>query len=312
MPITRRRKNICPICQFKTKTHKIYIKKNIKKKLLNKYSFSSRKIPEFMNFDLVQCCSCSLIYSNNIPQFNSIYNFYKNSSFVDNQDAKDAANTYLQYLKPYLIKKTNKVLEIGTGSGVFLEFLKKYFISKKKNYWKIGANKVTGIEPSKSAINNASVEIKKDIKQGTFEDIRINKNYFDIVCCFMTMEHVYYPLKVLKKSYSCLKKNGFLSLVVHDVNFILHKILKSKSPIIDIEHLQLFSRATITYALKKVGFKDIQIQYIKNSYRIIYWLSLLPVPKFFKSLLNNFLINLGLSNIRLNINVGNILVVAYK
>ena len=60
------------------------------------------------------------------------------------------------------------------------------------------------------------------------------------------------------------------------------------------------------------GFKDIQIQYIKNSYRIIYWLSLLPVPKFFKSLLINFLINLGLSNIRLNINVGNILVVAYK
>ena len=62
MPITRRRKNICPICQFKTKTPKIYIKKNIKKKLLNKYSFSSRKIPEFMNFDLVQCCRCSLIY----------------------------------------------------------------------------------------------------------------------------------------------------------------------------------------------------------------------------------------------------------
>ncbi len=308
---TRRIRDICPVCEYKAKAHKIYIKKNIKKNLLNKYSFSSRKIPEFMNFDLVQCSACSLIYSNNIPKFKTIYNFYKNSSFVDNQDAQDAASTYFQYLKPYLNQKISKVLELGTGSGIFLEFLKKYF-SLKKNYRNIVANKFVGIEPSKSAINNASVEIKKYIKQGTFEDIRINKNYFDIICCFMTMEHVYYPLKVLKKSYSCLKKNGFLALVVHDVNFILHKILKSKSPIIDIEHLQLFSRATITYALKKVGFKRIQIKYIRNSYRISYWLSLFPLPKFLKSLLIKLFISLGRSNIRLNINVGNILVVAYK
>ncbi len=210
---TRRIRDICPVCEYKAKAHKIYIKKNIKKNLLNKYSFSSRKIPEFMNFDLVQCSACSLIYSNNIPKFKTIYNFYKNSSFVDNQDAQDAASTYFQYLKPYLNQKISKVLELGTGSGIFLEFLKKYF-SLKKNYRNIVANKFVGIEPSKSAINNASVEIKKYIKQGTFEDIRINKNYFDIICCFMTMEHVYYPLKVLKKSYSCLKKNGFLALVV--------------------------------------------------------------------------------------------------
>ena len=128
----------------------------------------------------------------------------------------------------------------------------------------------------------------------------------------MTMEHVYHPLNVLKKSYSCLKKNGFIALVIHDVDFILHKILKKKSPIIDVEHLQLFSKKTIIYSLKKVGFKNIETQYIKNSYRIVYWISLLPIPKFFKSFIIKVLIILGLSNVRLGINVGNILVVAYK
>ena len=142
--------------------------------------------------------------------------------------------------------------------------------------------------------------------------MKVNQNYFDSICCFMTMEHVYHPLNVLKKSYSCLKKNGFIALVVHDVDFILHKVLKKKSPIIDIEHLQLFSKKTIIYSLKKAGFKNIETQYIKNSYRIVYWISLLPLSKFLKRLIIKILIILGLSNMRLGFNVGNIMVVAYK
>jgi ubiquinone/menaquinone biosynthesis C-methylase UbiE len=169
-----------------------------------------------------------------------------------------------------------------------------------------------GIEPSMSAINNANIEIAKNLKQGFFENMKVDQNYFESIFCFMTMEHVYHPLNVLKKSYSCLKKRGFIALVIHDVDFILHKILKKKSPIIDIEHLQLFSKKTIIYSLKKAGFKNIEAQYIKNSYRIVYWISLLPFLKFFKSLIIKILIILGLQNVRLGINVGNILVVAYK
>ena len=312
MPITRR-KNICPICEFKNENYKIYLKKNLKSNLLNEYSFSSRKTPEFMNFELIQCSKCSLIYSLNVPEFEKIYISYRDSAFVDVQDEKDAAITYLKYLKPYFTVNSNKFLEIGAGSGYFLELLNRLIKSKnKKKIFDKNKIKFMGIEPSKSAINNANIKIRKNLKQGVFENMKVNPNYFDSIFCFMTMEHVYHPLNVLKKSYSCLKKKGFIALVVHDVNFILHKILKKKSPIIDIEHLQLFSKKTIINALKKVGFKNIEIQYIRNSYRIIYWLSLLPIPNFFKSLIIKILTNLGLSNIRLGINVGNILVIAYK
>jgi ubiquinone/menaquinone biosynthesis C-methylase UbiE len=302
MPI-KQRKNSCPICKFKNKNYKIYLKKNIKNNLLNQYSFSSRKTPEFMNFELIRCSKCSLIYGLNITEFEKIYISYRDSAFVDAQDEKDAASTYFKYLKPYITEDSNKFLEIGAGSGYFLELLKRDYKNKIK---------ILGIEPSKSAIKNANIEIAKNLKQGVFENMKVNHNYFDNIFCFMTMEHVYHPLNVIKKSYSCLKKKGFIALVVHDVDFILHKILKKKSPIIDIEHLQLFSKKTIIYALKKVGFKNIETQYIRNSYRIIYWLSLLPISNFFKSLIIKILTNLGLSNMRLGINVGNILVVAYK
>ena len=308
MPINRR-KNICPICQFNNKNYKIYLKKNLKSNLLNEHSFSSRKTPEFMNFELIQCSKCSLIYSLNVPAFEKIYISYRDSAFVDVQDEKDAARTYLKYLKPYLMKNSNKFLEIGAGSGKFLELLKK---NREGGGYDKNKIQIIGIEPSKSSINNANIEIAKNLKQGFFENMKVNQNYFESIFCFMTMEHVYHPLKVLKKSYSCLKKNGFIALVIHNVDFILHKILKKKSPIIDIQHLQLFSKKTIIYSLKKAGFKNIETQYIKNSYRIVYWISLLPLPKYFKSFLIKILIILGLPNRRLGINVGNILVVAYK
>jgi ubiquinone/menaquinone biosynthesis C-methylase UbiE len=311
MPINRR-KNICPICEFDNKNYKIYLKKNLKSNLLNEYSFSSRKTPEFMNFELIQCSKCSLIYSLNIPEFEKIYISYRDSTYCYVQDEKDAARTYLKYLKPYFAKNSNKFLEIGAGSGQFLELLKKNRAGEGGERYDKNKIQIMGIEPSKSAINNANIEIAKNLNQGFFEDMKVNQNYYESIFCFMTMEHVYHPLNVLKKSYSCLKKRGFIALVIHDVNFILHKILKKKSPIIDVEHLQLFSKKTIIYSLKKAGFKNIETQYIKNSYRIVNWISLLPFSKFFKNFIIKTLIILNLQNVRLSINVGNILVVAYK
>ena len=129
MPI-HRRKNICPICGFNNKNYKIYLKKNLKSNLLNEHSFSSRKTPEFMNFELIKCSKCSLIYSLNIHEFEKIYISYRDSAFVDVQDEKDAASTYLKYLKPYFTVNLNKFLEIGAGSGYFLELLISYV--KKK------------------------------------------------------------------------------------------------------------------------------------------------------------------------------------
>jgi hypothetical protein len=109
MPINGR-KNICPICKFNNKNYKIYLKKNLNSNSLNEYSFSSRKTPEFMNFELIQCSKCSLIYSLNIPEFEKIYISYRDSAFVDVQDEKDAARTYLKYLKLYFTKNSYRIV----------------------------------------------------------------------------------------------------------------------------------------------------------------------------------------------------------
>ena len=299
MPINIRPNN-CPVCKLSTVNSEIFLKKNIKSDLINKYSFSSRKVPEFMNFLLIKCKKCHLIYANNIPSDNAIFNLYKKSSYVSSHDAYDAASTYFEYLKPYFLHKS-RALEIGSGTGIFLELLRQS-----------GFKKIVGIEPSLSAIKLSNSKIRKNIINGVYENIKIKKNYFNSIFCFMTMEHFYYPLKVLSKSYLSLKKEGFLALVVHDSNFFLHKIFKKNSPIIDIEHLQLFSEKSIVYALKKCRFRKIKIKYIKNSYRIIYWFSLVPIPIFLKNKIKKLIKILGFSNVKLSMNVGNMLVLAYK
>jgi 2-polyprenyl-3-methyl-5-hydroxy-6-metoxy-1,4-benzoquinol methylase len=296
------KKRNCPICKTYNK-HKVFLKENIKNNEINKFSFSSRKIPEFMNFELIKCNKCSLIFASKIPNFKKIKKLYNETGFGSEQDALDASQTYFKYLKTYLKLKLRKnALEIGTGSGIFLSYLKK-----------LGFINVIGVEPSKKAISLANKKIKKNILNGMFEEIKVKKNFFDLICCFMTMEHVYDPNKTLFKSYSSLKKGGVIALVAHDAENILHKVLGKKSPIIDIEHLQLFSKKSIKSALKNNGFTNIKIINIKNSYHLNYWINLLPISKIIKKIVQIILKKyLFILNIKLSLNVGNIMIIGEK
>lgn len=296
------KKRNCPICK-NHKKNKVFLKENIKKNKINQFSFSSRKIPEFMNFELMKCKICNIIFASKVPNFTKIKKFYNDTSYISEQDALDASTTYIKYLKKYL--STNhkiNALEIGTGSGLFLIFLKK-----------LGFSKVIGVEPSKQAILLAKKNLRKNIINGMFEETKIKKEFFNLICCFMTMEHVYDPKRTLSKSYNSLKKDGSIALVTHDADNIIHKILGKKSPIIDIEHLQLFSKKSIKYALKKSGFKNIKIINIRNSYSLNYWINLLPIPKIIKNIFQVALKQyFPILNVKLTLNVGNIMIIAKK
>jgi ubiquinone/menaquinone biosynthesis C-methylase UbiE len=296
-----KRNRACPFCKIFNK--KIFLKENIDGNKINKYSFSSRKTPEFMNYELVKCKKCNLIYASKIPNFTKIRKLYNETSYVSEQDSYDASQTYFKYLKKYLkIKKRNSALEIGTGNGIFLVFLKK-----------LGFSNIIGIEPSNEAITLASEKLKKRIINGMFEEIKIKKNFFDLICCFMTMEHVYDPRKTLLKSHNSLKKAGVIALVTHNAEHILHKILGKKSPIIDIEHLQIFSKESIVSALIECGFANIKIISIKNSYKLSYWISLLPISQKFKQIIKEiFKKYLRILNFSITLNVGNIMIIAEK
>ena len=101
-------------------------------------------------------------------------------------------------------------------------------------------------------------------------------------------------------------------MVVHNYRSPLNRILGKKSPIIDIEHMQLFSKKSIESLFNKTNYEDIQIKDFYNHYSINYWIRLSPLPNLIKNIFIKLLNKFNLGKFKIKINVGNIIVSGRK
>jgi len=85
-----------------------------------------------------------------------------------------------------------------------------------------------------------------------------------------------------------------------------------KSPIYDIEHLQLFSKKSIRILLEKCGFTGIKIKAVCNCYPLQYWIRLSPFPAKLKSGLISGLRKIKLDQMPIKFPAGNFAVICYK
>jgi len=293
----------CPVCFDSNKNSIIFQKENIDKKKITSFTYTSRKNPEFMCHEMVRCLNCDLVYVTTPPNKLKLSEAYHAADYDSSEEALDAAETYINHMDDVISKLNlkSKVLEIGSGSGDFL-----YNLKKK------GFTKLTGIEPSISAINCAHSEIKNQLKEGIFQVDHLQEASYDLVSCFMTLEHVYDPREIAESANKILKKGGYFVMVVHNYRSLVNRILGKKSPIIDIEHMQLFSRKSIRLLLNNTNYQDIQIKSVSNRYSISYWIRLLPIFSLIKKISIKLLKIFNLDNVKININVGNIIVSGRK
>ena len=135
---------------------------------------------------------------------------------------------------------------------------------------------------------------------------------FDFICCFMTLEHVQDPMKLTQSVLKLLKPGGAFVAVTHDYRSLVNRLLGMRSPIIDIEHVQLFSGKSIQEMLMRAGYQGVGSKTFKNNYSLKYWLRLSPLPNKLKAIFNQFLIQSNLEGIHLGVNVGNRFSFGYK
>ena len=287
----------CPVCETAASSAKLFLEKNIDSEKLSKFSFASRKLPEYMSHHLVQCPKCDLVYADSPPSQSELANAYHVSDFDSTEEAEDAAETYYKAVYD-IIQKNNKkyALEIGTGTGIFLEYLKNN-----------GFDNVIGIEPSSAAIAAAPPHRRAWIQESIFRESDFEPNTFNFICCFMTLEHVRDPQEIVSAATRLLAPGGVVAFITHDYRSTINSFLGSKSPIIDIEHMQLFSKKSMYELLTRNKLKNISISSIKNRYTIKYWIRLLPLSNFVKLLLLKILTKTRLGNVKIAINVGNII-----
>lgn len=325
---------LCAICGKNNFT--ILYPENFAIKKINSRIFSARRLPDRIHYRMVRCKNCDLVYSTPILEFNKIEKLYKKSFTAYDEHLENLKETYGYYLstlnkdnnfigggrdrdpanaqnlsglppvrafagkdRPTESKKL-KLLEIGCGNGFFLEE------AEKQGY------EIYGVEPGKPSVDKAKPEIKKNIINDIFKSGQFRKNFFDVICCFQTFDHVPNPNELLAECKKVLKIGGLMLFFNHDIGAWQNKLMAEKSPVIDIEHTYLYDKTTMRKIFAKHKFKVLAVKSSFNIHHLSYWLQLFPIPNFLKLPLLNFLNITGLGKIKLKLNPGNLVLYARK
>jgi SAM-dependent methyltransferase len=226
-----------------------------------------------MSLRMVACPECGLLYAPRVPSSGFLARAYAETGYDSDVEARFAAESYAQGLAARLssLPDRSSALEIGCGNGALLAHLTR-----------LGFQEVTGIEPSHEAAQAAEPALRARICVETFDPARLPAGHYSLVIANQTLEHVDQPIELITAARRLLKPGGALMIVSHDYQHWLMRLLGARSPIIDIEHLQIFSRPSLQRALIRAGFAPVRIEPFGNRYPVHYWFRLLPLPGLLK------------------------------
>lgn len=292
----------CALCG-KNQSLFILYKSTLPKNIDSK-KFSARKTPDKIHYQLNLCQNCGLIFSSPIFPPEKINNLYKKSSYSYSSHLPFLLKTYINLFKN--VRKSlgvnhPKVLDIGSSNGFFLEGL-----------YNMGIKDIYGVEPSREEVQNASPKIRKKIKVDFFKNNQFPNNFFDIVTCFHTLDHVVNPNNFIRNIRKILKSKGMVILVVHDTQGLSVRLFKEKSPIFDIQHIYLFNKENLKRIFEKNKFKVLEVNSLRNEFSLEYWVLMCPFPKIIKNFAS-FCLNLFLlKKYSLSLKAGNLFLIARK
>jgi 2-polyprenyl-3-methyl-5-hydroxy-6-metoxy-1,4-benzoquinol methylase len=290
----------CPICKDKD-NFKIIYKENFNFSDFNTNIFSARRLPDNVHYRIVKCKTCNLLRSNPIINSEYLGELYKTSLLTYEEEIENLAITYLNTIKIVLnkISKEENILEIGCGNGFLLNEL-----------YKNGYKNVYGVEPSMDAVNKAYPAIQERIKISIFDKGLYKEKSFKFIYFFQTFDHIEDPKTFLDGCYKLLESGGYILSFNHDVNNIINKFFGEKSPIIDIEHIFLYSPSTIKKIFEKNNFQILKIFSPFNIISLQHFFWLLPLPGKIK---NKILHSKNtLLKKRIKLKIGNLCLIALK
>ncbi|MGI8749377.1 MAG: class I SAM-dependent methyltransferase [Thermoleophilaceae bacterium] len=258
----------CPVCGSEDDS-RIVAESNVDAERLGPYAFASRKVPELMRHRLVECPTCDAVYASPAPAATALADAYEEAAYDSGEEARYAAVTYARLVRRLLprLPAAGAALDVGAGDGAFLAQL-----------LALGFDEATGVEPSAAPVAAATPELRRRIRQDVFRVGDFEPASFRLVTAFQTLEHVADPLELCRGAGTLLRPGGALLVVCHDRRAVVNRAMGLRSPIHDLEHLQLFSPRSLGRLLERAGLGPIALRRVANRYPLRYWLRLAPVP----------------------------------
>lgn len=203
---------------------------------LNAVTFSARRSPDRVHYRMVRCLTCGLVRSDPMASPDGLAELYSESAFDYGEEVGNLRATYGRYLARLAAccGPRPSLLEVGCGNGFALEeALGRGFAA------------VRGVEPSTAAVAGAAPEIGPGIVNDVMRPGLLGGAQFDAVCLFQVFDHVADPGGLLDQCWEVLKPGGHILILNHNVDALSARVLRSHSPIVDIEHTYLYSPSTL-------------------------------------------------------------------
>lgn len=231
----------CPVCKSR----------NINPLLtVNDFSVSKE------NFVVWQCSDCSLRFTQDVPDENSISPYYKSPDYIShtntdrgfiNKTYQRVRNYTLQQKAKLIIESTGvsagSLLDIGSGTGAFLNVM-------KSKGWQ-----VRGIEPDEDARRLANEMYSLLIDDPTILD-QIGNASFDAITLWHVLEHVHQLHDHVAHLKRILKPQGKLFVAVPNYQSLDADLYRSFWAAYDVpRHLYHFSPKSIKVLMENHGLK---------------------------------------------------------
>jgi len=292
----------CPVCGS-TDDSRVFAEKTLDDSTWKELSFSSRKLPEYLVHRMIECPDCDVVYASPAPHEEVLEQAYRTAPFVSADESAFAAETYRRLLRPLLkqLPDRSNALDIGASDGTFLETLLDE-----------GFRSVVGIEPAAASAEAAPERVRDRIRVEPFRRATLAGERFNLITAFQTLEHVSDPIEVVSDAFELLDTGGAILVVVHNRRSLLSRLMGRRSPILDVEHVQLFSPRSIRELLRRGGFEDIRVAGVTNRYPLRYWLKIAPLPTALKRSLLKALEHSRIGSIPISFRPGNLVASAWR
>lgn len=213
-----------------------------------------------MGFVYVLCSTCSTLFANPRPAYETLKQFYARSpstSFWVNEFFKPVAEVRrekifrprAQYVSTIANREDGVIGDIGSGFGLFLEELR----SLRPN------NRFIAIEPS-DEMADICREKGFDIQCSCLEEIDGLEDTFDFLTAFELLEHLFDPEAFLVKAYSMLVPGGYLLMTtLNGMGFDILLLWEKAKSICPPHHLNFFNPKSVELLMRGVGFELVEI-----------------------------------------------------
>lgn len=224
------------------------------------------------------CLNCNFTFQNPWPQreVEKIYNTHEywnyggQNSYGSYQSSRsnEAKKRYIKLKKyfPY----NGSVLEIGCANGIFLsEF--------KKNGWTC-----IGVDPARQMIKFGIKKYGLNLKCQKIEDSKIKRNSFNLIYMWGTDGNFFNFKKSFNIIKKVLKKGGIYSFSYQDFKHPINRIFKQHKKHHHI--LYHFSKKSIYYLMKNLGFKILEHELIWQNSKLSHIARVLGLNSLLKSM----------------------------